>query len=369
MTSKEKKEEKGTGLYVHVPFCKSRCGYCAFVSSVHEFSQADYIRALENEIVERVHGAIDTVFIGGGTPSVLERGLLSRIFATVRRTARLAEDAEITVEANPDSFTPDFIEETLSCGVNRISLGVQSLNDEVLRAAGRRHTAEQALRAVESAVAHFPRVSCDLMIGLPTQTEQDVLTAVDTLSGAGVGHLSLYALSVEEGTPLAHTGYAPDEDGSAACYAAAYERIKAHGLNRYEVSNFCREGQACRHNLKYWHREPYIGVGAAAHSFNGTERYSNTEDIGRYIAGDRAAQKTVLTPAEALEEELMLSLRTADGADYKALSSLFNGDWRAHKEGVLSSLFAGGFLEPTESGFRLTESAYYVMNEIIVRLL
>ena len=158
MTSKDEKE-KGTGLYVHVPFCKSRCAYCAFVSSVDAFSQADYVRALDREIAARVHGKIDTVFIGGGTPSVLDRGLLSRISGSIRKAGELTADAEITVEANPDSFTRDFIREAVACGVNRISLGVQSLSDEVLRMAGRRHTAAQAVNAVRAAVELFPTVS------------------------------------------------------------------------------------------------------------------------------------------------------------------------------------------------------------------
>lgn len=354
---------------MHVPFCKSRCAYCAFTSSVDAFSQADYVSALEREIAERVRGKIDTVFIGGGTPSVLERGFLSRIFAAIRNAGELTDDAEITAEANPDSFTPDFVREAAACGVNRVSLGVQSLSDEVLRAAGRRHTAVQAIHAVRAAVGAFPSVSCDLMLGLPKQTEKDVLTAVDALCNEGISHLSLYSLSVEEGTPLQKAGYATDEDFAADCYAAAYDGLKAHGMRRYEVSNFCRGDKVCRHNVKYWQRAPYIGVGAAAHSFIGGVRLSNTEDIASYIAGARGEKKTILTPAESLEEYIMLSLRTRWGAHYSAISALFGGDWKAEKQSELSALRAGGFIEETEGGFRLCEDAYYVMNEIIVRLL
>lgn len=369
MTNRESQNEKGTGLYVHVPFCRSRCAYCAFVSSVGEYAQADYIRALEAEIAARVRGNIDTVFIGGGTPSVLERGLLTRIFDCIRRHASLAPNAEITVEANPDSFTPDFIREATACGVNRISLGVQSLSDAVLKAAGRRHTAAQAIDAVTRATQAFGNVSCDLMLGLPEQTEEDVLCAVDTLSLTGLSHLSLYALSVEAGTPLCKAGYAVNEDAAADWYAAAYERLKAHGFVRYEVSNFCRDGKACRHNLKYWRRAPYIGVGAAAHSFDGVARYKNTDDIKKYVAGERDEEKTVLSSADALEETIMLSLRTSLGADFRVLDELAGEDWKEKKREALDLLFDGGFIERTANGFRLAERAYYVMNEIIVKLL
>lgn len=355
---------------MHIPFCRSRCSYCGFVSSTGEIDERAYIDALCREIDERVRGDADTVFIGGGTPSVLSRGSLARVFSALRKNVSFAADTEITTEANPDSCTDDFLRECTDCGVNRLSLGVQSLNDDVLRAVGRRHTAQQALDAIERAQKHEIRnISCDLMLGLPLQTEKDVCFAVDELCARGIMHLSVYALTVEEGTPLGASGYAPDEDKAADWYDAACARLLRHGFSRYEVSNFCRKGYACRHNIKYWTGIPYTGVGAAAHSYDGVSRSFNTSDIAAYTSGRRGETVQTLTAEERLEEYIMLGLRTYTGISFARLDELCGGDWRSQKKEILRSLTDAGFLEQTESGVRLCEKAYYTMNEIIVRLL
>lgn len=363
--------EIAAGIYVHIPFCRSRCSYCGFVSSVDAFSPEAYVRALESEAAERLQGLrADTVFIGGGTPSALPHGMLARIMHALRKNACILADAEITTEANPESCTDAFLREASEGGVNRLSLGIQSLNDTVLRAVGRRHTAAQAVAAVERARRHgIENLNGDLMLGLPGQSEEDVTNAVQTLSEAGVAHLSVYALSVEENTPLAASGYRVDEDKSAEQYAVAYRRLRACGFERYEVSNFCRDGYECRHNRKYWTLAPYVGLGAAAHSFDGNARACNTSDIARYIAGKRDESVTRLTPADRLEEYVMLGLRLREGILFTRLNELYGGDWKTAHAEALAFLHSSGWIDVMPAGIRLNEDAYYVMNEIIVRLL
>lgn len=361
---------KKTGVYVHIPFCRSRCSYCGFVSSVDEFNPHDYVAALINEIGERVSGDVDTIYIGGGTPSILPRGLLARIFKAIREHANIASGGEITVEANPDSCTDEFLDEIKESGVNRISLGVQSLDDSQLKAVSRRHTAAQAIDAVKRIFRRgLNNVSCDIIIGLPGQTEKSLLDSVQILSDLDVSHISCYALSVEEGTPLYKSGYSFDDDIAADMYESAYNKLLDCGFGRYEVSNFCRNGKYCRHNVKYWTLEPYIGVGAAAHSFCDNRRSYNTSDIGRYIAGDRCEKGEIVSEKDLLEEYIMLGMRTAAGIDFYRLDTMSGYDWRKSKERELDELFSANMIERTRNGICLAENAYFVMNEVILKLI
>jgi oxygen-independent coproporphyrinogen-3 oxidase len=357
------------GIYIHIPFCRSRCAYCGFVSSVCEHSDKDYVEALVHEIRERVSGTVDSVYFGGGTPSVLTGGLLKKIVKALRECAEFSADCEITTEANPDSFTDGFAAEAGECGVNRISFGMQSLNNDVLAAAGRRHTAEQALAAVERAKSFgFENLSCDLMLGLPCSSEKDVIASVKTLCEQDIKHLSVYALSVEKGTPLYERGYKVDDDAAADVYEKVCSQLKGYGFERYEVSNFSKRGYECKHNKKYWTLAPYVGLGVAAHSYDGTRRSFNTSDIAGYIAGLRDERRETVTASDALEEYVMLGLRTAEGIDSNRASELCGCEWEQLKSRELNELIKLGMLERTRKGFKLSEKAYYVMNDIIVRL-
>ncbi len=362
--------ERDTGVYVHIPFCNGRCAYCDFVSSVGQFDARAYVAALCREITERAPAYVDTVFIGGGTPSVLPRGALTEILQTLRSRACFSADCEITCEANPESCSDAFLREAVQSGVNRLSLGVQSLCDEILASVGRRHTAQQALAAVARAKAHgIQNINCDLMLGLPHQSAPDVAHAVNALAACGVTHVSAYALTVEEGTPLHRAGFTVNGDYAAELYDVAWGRLRALGFERYEVSNFCRPRKRCRHNYKYWTLSPYVGVGAAAHSYNGHCRSYNTSDIAAYIRGERNETVQTVTAADTLEEYILLGLRTADGISFAALDRLCGGDWAAQKRDALRPLLAAGLLEYTAGGIRLGEKAFYTMNEVIVRLL
>ena len=282
-------------LYVHVPFCATKCPYCDFNTYASiEGLMEPYIGALCREL--RFWGealrspTVSSVFFGGGTPSYLGRGQLSAVMETVRGSFELARDTEITAEANPDDLTDVKIEELQSAGINRLSVGVQSLDDDLLVALGRRHSAAEAEAAVARAArAGFNNLSIDLMYGLPAQTLE---LWADTLGRAldlGTAHASMYALTVEEGTPLARSvsageTEAPDPDLAADMYAATERIMEARGFRHYEISNWCLSGRESRHNLTYWLNRPFLGVGPGAHSYLGRVRFSVMRSPREYTA-------------------------------------------------------------------------------------
>lgn len=356
------------GIYVHIPFCKSRCAYCSFVSGTDFSGQKIYVAALLREIERRAGFDADTVYIGGGTPSTLYRGAISAILQALRAHDRIAADAEITIEANPDSASDEFFSECRDAGVNRISLGLQTTSDALLGAIGRIHTFAQFMQAFERAKQAGMRISVDLMLGLPGQTERDALDSLETVLRLDPGHISLYALSVEENTPLYARGYVPDTDRQAAMYDACRQRLAAAEYARYEVSNFARAGQESRHNLKYWTMQPYLGLGAAAHSFDGRTRCANTENVAAYVNG--AARTEICESDDELREEyIMLALRTAYGLDLQAYKARFRRDLLAEKKAEIERLTASGLLDVSAGRLRLNDDAFYIMNSIIIALI
>ena len=343
-----------------------RCKYCAFVSCTDLSRQKAYVGALVKEIAARSErGAFDTVYVGGGTPSTLYRGGLTEILSAVRAHFAL-RDPEITVECNPDSATPGFFAECKDNGVNRISIGLQTADDEQLRAVGRPHDYRQFLTAYERARAITDNVSVDVMLGLPGGTAETLDGTLESVLHLEPAHVSLYALTVEEDTPLAKEGFTVDEDLQADLYARSYERLTAAGFRRYEVSNFCRPGRESRHNRKYWRMNRYLGFGAAAHSFTGDARLANTDNIAAYIVG---AQPTVtpVSDADFREEFIMLALRTAEGIDRRAYRKRFGVDLCEEKSAEIRTL--APFLHVTPTRLRLQPDAFYVMNSIIAKLI
>ncbi len=338
-----------TGIYIHLPFCRVHCAYCAFAVSTKIGLQDDYTAALVREIEERATGeAVETIFFGGGTPSRTSPENLTRVVAALRagfdfESPRHPESAkrdegsqaatslpfgdpspssrlrmtgpEFSLEANPEDVTPDAIDFWKTLGVNRLSIGVQSFHDAELRPLGRVHGRERALAALRDAVAGGVRTSLDLILGLPSQTPESFRQTLDLAIASGAGHLSLYMLDLEEGSALARRGTPlPDEDDVASLYVEAIDRLNAAGLAQYEISNF---GDPCLHNLRYWRRQSYLGFGLAAHSFLAERRFANTRDLGRYIAGARGPElDESLGPAEQRRETLFLRLRQNAGIDY-----------------------------------------------------
>lgn len=369
-----------TGIYVHIPFCQSRCIYCDFVSSTlgHEW-QARYIQALEREMQARRQengpALARTLYIGGGTPSQLSAENLLRLFDLLEQNFTFMPDAEFTLEANPDDITPDFVALLRESPVNRVSMGIQSTDDKVLRFLRRRHTADQALRAIRLLQdAGFTNLSGDLIYGLPGQTEAMFEKDVETLLGTALPHLSAYALQYEEGTALwqmLKEGKIPpeDEELSLRCYQLLIDHTAAHGLQHYEISNFAHPGYHSRHNSSYWQGLPYLGLGAGAHSYDGRRtRRANTADIREYIKGT-APEEEHLSPDELYDERVMLGLRTCEGIDLNLLEKDFGPAMLNHLMRRARTYIDAGRLKKAGEHLVLTREGLFVSDAIMADLM
>ena len=324
------------GIYIHIPFCASRCIYCAFYSTTSLDLRQRYTDALCRESgVRRQETEVRSIYLGGGTPSQLTIPQLRQIFDTLYKYNKVAEDAEITIEVNPDDVTEAFAENLRTLPVNRVSMGAQTFNDQRLRYLHRRHTAAQVAEAVERLrAAGIRNISIDLMYGFPDETLNNWTHDIDAALALQVEHLSAYCLSIEEGTPLhrmmnghngnSHPCVLPDEETERAMYYLLKDRLESAGLEHYEISNFARPGFRSRHNSAYWNYTPYIGLGAAAHSFNGHTRSWNVADIHQYIKGIERGER--LFESETIEGDtryndlLTTALRTREGLDLNLLS-------------------------------------------------
>lgn len=386
-----------SGIYLHIPFCKHRCLYCDFYSTTSVERQAEYVDALCKELWLRrdflPSPHIDTVYVGGGTPSLLTPDLLERLFDTVCRLYRLSPTAEVTLEANPDDVTADWLRRLGHLPVNRLSLGVQTFDDTLLRFLHRRHTSGQAQQAISLCrQVGFENLSIDLMYGLPGQTaevwEQDVNRALES----GVRHISAYALMYEEGTPLWRLRQAgrikeADEELSRACYEYLTDRLTAAGFVHYEISNFSLPGYASRHNTSYWSGLPYLGCGPAAHSFCGRRRQWNTSDLTHYLRAirDMEAHREPHPPLFAFEDlndderynDLIITrLRTRQGLDLHALRLTFGEERLLHclrnarphlQQGTLQRLPSSA--EAPEGTLVLTRQGLFISDNIMSDLL
>ena len=372
--------ERVAGIYIHVPFCQGRCIYCDFYSTTEgEEWKSRYVDALLAELrmrrdelsLARVH----SIYIGGGTPSQLPARALSGILNEVCRLFPVDSDAEVTVEANPDDVTPEWLAALSHTPVNRLSMGVQSFDDALLRLIRRRHTAQQAVRAVEQAARHgISNVSIDLIYGLPTQTMEQWQADVRQALALDVQHLSAYSLSYEEGTPLwrmLEQGRIEeaDEELSLRMYEHLIDSTRAAGFTRYEISNFCRPGRHSQHNSAYWHGVPYLGFGPGAHSYDGmrTRRW-NLSDLKGYVqaAGSMPPhQSEVLTDDELYDETVMTRLRTSEGLSLDLLTAAYRAYCMAQAEPHLRA----GRLEQAGSTIRLTRQGIFTSNDIISDLM
>lgn len=366
------------GLYIHIPFCKAKCAYCDFYSLAHSEEKMDaYVAALLRhleEVAPRAAGMqVDTVYFGGGTPSYLGAARLCRILQTVLRRYDVARDAEITLEANPDS-AGDWKElrKLRRAGFNRLSLGVQSTDDALLRRIGRVHTYEQVQQAVMAArKARFTNLSLDLIYGLPGQTMEDWQRTLADAVALGPEHLSCYGLKLEEGTPLwqqRQTLTLPDDDAQADMYLYTVAALGEMGYEQYEISNFAKSGKESRHNLKYWRMEEYAGFGPGAHSDFGGVRYGYVRDIDSYIAGRLVLSESETDSTLARDYEyVMLSLRTAAGIDRQTIEKRYRQRFQP-METLFEQYEKAGLASRTEGGWRLTPKGFLVSNSIIAAL-
>lgn len=362
------------GIYVHIPFCKSKCAYCNFVSGSDLSSQNLYIKRLLEEIynfsvMSDDLTTVDTIYIGGGTPSMLSRGNLTLIIDALSRKFNILPQAELSIEANPDSCTPDFLRECADNKINRLSLGLQSCNDEILKKIGRPHNFNDFYRSIDNAIGqNIKNISCDLMLGLPSDTLSGVTESLKQVVDLPINHVSLYSLKVEEGTPLYLSGYCTDEDLQVDMYNNCYEFLKTKGYERYEVSNFAKNGKISRHNYKYWQLESYVGFGAAAHSFYNSKRFANPDDVSAYILGKKSSILQ-LNRSDKITETIMLSLRTSNGLDCLLLNKNYGYDIMNIKREEIDRLLKLGMIIICENRIKITDDAFYVMNSVIVELI
>lgn len=377
-----KQSAQPLGLYIHIPFCKSKCIYCDFYSLPSAEGKMDrYVSALSRHLIETAPHAsarlVDTVYFGGGTPSYLGVKRLKKLLKTVEKHYTLSREAEITMEANPDSLQ-DWrdVRALRRCGMNRISLGVQSTDDEMLKTIGRVHTFEQVRQAVAAVrKGGIRNLSLDLIYGLPGQTMDSWRSTVERCAALQPEHLSCYGLKVEEGTPLwQRQGELdlPDDDLQADMYLWTVERLEQLGYHQYEISNFAREGFASRHNTKYWTLSEYAGFGPGAHSDFGETRYAYSRDLDGYVRGVlegtlQVEQSEHLPLRERDTEYIMLSLRMVSGINRHTFEHTYRRRF-APLEEVFRRYEAMGCAETTEQGWRLTPKGFLLSNTIITDL-
>lgn len=369
------------GAYVHVPYCAHRCTYCSFVAVTERETEPSYFDAVVREARSRageVVGPVDTVYFGGGTPSYADPASLDRVLAALREAFGVAAGAEVTAEANPDDLDDRRLSALVDLGVNRLSIGVQSLNDGELEPLERRHDASGALDALHGAVARGVRVSADLMIGIPGQSRESLRRSLETILAAGAGHVSVYLLEMEKAPRLvamreASPGLFAGDEEMVARWELVDDLCTAEGLTRYETSNWARAGEESRHNLKYWRREPVVALGVSAASFDGTARRTNSGSIPAYLravgkAGTAFVSEETLPAEAALRERVLLGLRMTPGVSESAYAEAV-ATLSASDRARLHDAFEAGLLTREGGAVRLTRSGVLLSNEVFSALL
>lgn len=376
------------GIYLHVPFCNSRCIYCGFCSTVSKGLRQKYIPALKREISERgdffsslyeSDRIVKTLYVGGGTPSILPPELLKEAVSAIRETFTIAEEIEFTVEVNPDDITEDYAGSLRKMGVNRVSMGVQSFKDSHLKWMRRRHDSQTAVNAYRILrKAGFDNISLDLIFGFPLMTVGDWEDNLDTIIELNPEHISAYQMGIDPDTPLERMEKSgefslPSQEDSERMYKILQSKLKAAGYVQYEVSNFCKPGYHSRHNSSYWNRTPYLGLGPGAHSFIGMAREWNTSDIATWcnLSILLLREGETLSPVDVFNEILMLGLRTAAGVSLDTLrncgpqSPLFISDLLPK----LSAMESNGLIILTPDGtIKIPPGKFFISDGIIREL-
>jgi len=385
------------GIYVSVPLCRTKCSYCNFASDV--FSRAVFERYVDRvcadienspqmaaEMGGQLERAVDSIYLGGGTPTVLEAAQLERIFGAVRAQFDVQPDAEITVECAPGTLTSAMLESLLRCGVNRVSLGVQSFVDQEAAAVGRLHKRATVLEEVARLrAAGITNINIDLIAGLPHQTAQSWEFSLAEAIATGAGHVSVYMLEVDEDSRLGrellaggaryHAHFVPDEEAMADFYLAASERLSSAGIAQYEISNFASAGFEARHNLKYWTRLPYFGFGVDAHSMLASAasdidavRFAPADSLEQYMSG-ALLQRTVVSRRAALEESYFLGLRLTRGVSLLELATEFGEEAVAHPWAAVAEFVKAGLMERRGDYVCLTSRGRLLSNEVFERFI
>ncbi len=361
---------KDLGLYLHIPFCKSKCHYCDFCSfpAMEEKMEA-YCRVLLQEIDEAPYrGTVKTVYFGGGTPTTLPLPLFSSLLEALFKNFSIAPDAEITTECNPATADRSYLSSLRSLGVNRLSMGAQSMNDHELGLLGRIHTAKDTENSVKDArAAGFDNISLDIMLGIPDQTPKSLKETLRALVSLAPEHISAYGLKIEEGTPFfekKETLSLPDEETERAFYMDTVDFLAQNGYARYEISNFAKKGFESRHNLRYWRREDYLGLGVAAYSCVGNKRFWNGENILEYLQGNFTAGGETLSEHDILCEKIMLGMRLDEGID----TSVLGNTAKPYIDGLLRYV-PMGLVRQNGDRISFTSDGMYVSNTILAEIL
>lgn len=377
--------KRDLGLYLHIPFCIQKCGYCDFLSAPAGREEREaYVQALEKEI--RSYGdfaggyRVSTVFVGGGTPSCLEASQTERIFEVVKDTFEIERMPEISMEMNPGTVTKEKLQAYKNCGINRLSIGLQSVRDSNLRLLGRIHTYEEFLESFRLArEAGFQNINVDLISSLPGQTEEFWREELKTIAELSPEHISVYQLILEEGTTFyekyaAHPELLPDEETSRAIYQATEEVLGQYGFHQYEISNYAKEGRECRHNLKYWERDDYLGLGLGAASMVRNIRMNNTGDMKTYLekCGEPKTMRTdvqFLGEPRQIEEFMFLGLRKTRGISKKEFRRVFGRDIELVYEKALKKLFSSGMLLEKKDRLYLSKEGVLLSNAVLSEFL
>lgn len=371
------------GIYLHIPFCKTRCIYCDFYSTVRSELKNRYITALCKELEQREayldNEEIETIYLGGGTPSQLSHNDFEKIFATIKQTYGMQHCQEITLEANPDDLSDGYLDDLSKLPFNRISMGIQTFDNRTLKLLNRRHNAEQAIEAVKRCRDHgFQNISIDLIYGLPGETtarwEKDLQQAVDL----NVDHISAYHLTYEENTPIykmlqQHRIEEVDEDSSIQFFSMLIDRLSAAGYEHYEISNFCKPGLYSRHNTAYWKGTKYLGCGPSAHSFDGKSREWNASSIDDYLTGietgNRKYETELRDEMTRYNELVITSIRTRWGVSLEQLTSEYSPKFLNYFLKMADPYLRNGKLEKHEGAIRLTRQGIFVSDGIMSDLL
>lgn len=371
------------GLYVHIPFCVSKCQYCNFYS----INQLDYvndylvalIKEIERESAKYKDCNIDTIFIGGGTPSILPTGAVSLIINTIKNCYNVDTNCEITMESNPNSIDYTKAVSWKEAGVNRISVGLQTTSNRLLKLIGRAHTFEDYLNCMDILKkVGFNNINADIMLGLPSQKQGDVKTTLKYCFNLGITHISAYTLILEEDTPLYNRVVSgelklPKEEKVVSMFDYVLKQTAEAGYKRYEVSNFAKDNYACKHNINCWSMCNYVGFGCSAHSFFKTTRFNNISNVKDYIYNINnnisvVENSEVLDTAELIEESIMLGIRMTKGIDLDRLKTLYNYDLLIDKSQEINDLKLLGLIEYNAHNLWATTEGFYVLNQIILKL-
>ena len=362
------------GLYVHIPFCVRKCNYCDFCSVPDNTDLRErYVDALITEIESHKTSPrikIDTVFFGGGTPSLLSAEQFGSIVKAIKRSFYLCDDYEFTVEVNPGTANGTIFRAFKEHGVNRISIGFQSMHDNEQKILGRIHNYDDFYDTMELARSlGFDNINVDVMYGIPEQTPASFKNSLLAVTDLSPEHISCYGLIVEDGTPFGDRRDEldlPDEDLEVEMYQLACELLRKKGYEHYEISNYARRGKQCRHNLKYWRDEDYIGVGLAAHSYYKGERLYNTDSFDEYLPCDRAKyQYAERRPGKDAFEYIMLALRLSEGLSLIKYEGIFGESFLKGRERILARYAELGLIDISKATVRLTEKGFYLSNTII----